>query len=464
MQKFGNLLLGGLGAAGLCVLATTTSSASGQGGALVRLQAATPGLAQTGNYNVTGRGRMGSIQIPTGAVAGHYLVSDANGVGAWAAWNLPLPYTDSGVANNNVGLFQIINNGSNAAIEGRNDSGAFGRLGGDSYGAYGEHGTSFNRGSLGNSDTGASGSNNNNPSYGYLGGAANGAWGEHGATTGVGVRGRAYNTGGVNVGVYGTTNSPDGYGVLGTNLSAVTSAVGLRGEATTSTLGTGVEGAGSYQGGFFSGDRTGSTSYGIYAQGDGTGARGVFGYASGDGTKYGVRGNALGNGTNFGIYSLADLGTAGNKQFVIDHPQDPLNKYLKHYCQEGPLPINEYSGTVTTDEKGFATVKMPSYYQSINKNPRYLLTVIDDSEDFVLSKITRELTNGSFTLRTSKPNVKVTWVVKAERNDRWNQMYPPQTEVEKDGRERGRYQRPELYDAPAEMGMDINERAVKSKR
>ena len=34
---------------------------------------------------------------------------------------------------------------------------------------------------------------------------------------------------------------------------------------------------------------------------------------------------------------------SGVKAFRIDHPLDPENKYLLHYCAEGPEPLNVYT-------------------------------------------------------------------------------------------------------------------------
>lgn len=452
-----------IGTAGACALVLTlhTPARAQVAKALVWLQTGTPGVAQVGHSNVSGTARSGAVatnsfRLGTLTTNGHYLRTDALGNGTWQPFALPLPYEGSGVENGYQGLFRILNNGSAAAIHARNTSGAFGALGHQSYGVLGEHGTSFNTGLLGNADNGVSGHNNNNPSYGYIASATTGVYGENGSLTGQGVRGRAYQTGGINYGVYGTTNSPEGYGVAGINLSAVTSATGVLGQATVSSLGTGVYGTASYIGVEGYANRPGNVSYGGYFTGSGDSARGAFAYGSGPNAVYGFRGNAASSnsGDEYGVYSLNNMGGVGLKSFRIDHPDDPANKYLVHYSSEGPDPMNHYSGTVTTDGKGFAWVELPSYYASVNKSPRYILTVIDNSDDFVLAKITDEIEENRFRIRTSKPGVKVSWVVMAERNDLWVKAHPPQAEVDKTGTERGRYQRPELYGLPREMGME----------
>jgi len=183
---------------------------------------------------------------------------------------------------------------------------------------------------------------------------------------------------------------------------------------------------------------------------------GVYGYAPAtSGANYGVMGQATGTGTSYGLYSVGRTGASGTKSFRIDHPQDPTNKYLLHYSAEGPEPLNIYSGNIVTDERGYATVNLPTYFDDINTDLRYQLTVIDskNSDDFVLAKVVQEEAHNQFVIRTSAPNAKVSWRVEARRNDRFVQKYGAPVEVEKEGRERGTYQDPKLYDAPAEMGM-----------
>lgn len=435
--------------------------------ALVWLQPSTPGTAQTGHANVTGTVKSGSVQtntfrLGTSSTNGFYLKTDALGNGTWGALSIPLPYDGTGLDNGYEGLFKIRNDGTSAAIFAKNTSGASARLAQASVGVYGEHGTSFNSGQLGNSDNGVSGHNNVYPSYGYLAGTSVGAYGEHGSTTGVGVRGRAYATSGLAYGVLGTSASATGAGVRGTNSASGGS--GLEGSAMAMG-GYGLYAEGAAYGVYGYGNAAGVQVYGGYFYGNGENARGVYGFAGGTGAaNYGVRGQASGALASYGVYSVGDMGTSGAKAFVIDHPLDPANKYLRHFCAEGPEPTNQYSGIVTTDAKGYAWVTLPHYYSTINKNPRYQLTVVDDGEDFVMAKVTQKIDGQRFRIRTSKPNVEVSWLVISERNDLYMQQHPHPVEVEKSPSERGLYQHPDLYGLPAEMGMDFQgrQRAEKS--
>lgn len=337
-----------------------------------------------------------------------------------------------------------------------------------------------------------------------------GVEGTSSSPTGRGVNGIANSLTGTNYGVHGLSSSPTGYGVYGLSGASTGSAVGTAG-STNSPAGRAVQGTatgtgtGTSYGGYFTsastngravfGSATGTTSdnfggyflssgpagygiraentntgtgtsYGVYGESNGSTtsyggyftasgstARGVYALASGStGVNYGVRGQTS-SATGFAVYGVGDVGGT-SKSFVIDHPQDPANKYLRHYCAEGPAPLNIYQGEVTTDSKGFAWIELPSYYESLNKNAKIQLTVVDESEDFVMVKVSKRVQNGRFQIRTSKPNVEVFWEVKAERNDPYMQAHPPRVEYDKEGDEKGKYQHPEVHGMPASMGID----------
>jgi hypothetical protein len=181
---------------------------------------------------------------------------------------------------------------------------------------------------------------------------------------------------------------------------------------------------------------------------------GVYGTTSNANSgSYGVVGIEPQTGAGHAVFAMGSLAASGVKQFQIDHPLDPANYYLNHFCSEGPEPYNVYRGNVVTDAKGYATITLPAYFQSINRDPTYQLTVIDDSEDFVMAKVVRKVQNNQFVIRTSKGLVEVSWEVKGIRNDRWVQRYGFETEQEKDEGARGMYLHPELFGQPAEKGM-----------
>ncbi|MDW8052840.1 MAG: hypothetical protein RMJ83_10235 [Armatimonadota bacterium] len=146
--------------------------------------------------------------------------------------------------------------------------------------------------------------------------------------------------------------------------------------------------------------------------------------------------------------------TGQPKSFMIDHPLDPENYYLLHFCSEAPEPLNIYRGNVVTDAQGYAVIQLPAYYEAINRDPSYHLTVVDNSDDFVLVKVVREIQNNQFVIRTSKPFVKVSWEVKAIRNDPYIRLVGFQAEVPKPENKRGTYLYPELYGQPLERSED----------
>ncbi|MBS1536368.1 MAG: hypothetical protein JST20_01305 [Bacteroidetes bacterium] len=121
--------------------------------------------------------------------------------------------------------------------------------------------------------------------------------------------------------------------------------------------------------------------------------------------------------------------TKGGGNFKIDHPLDPYNKYLIHSFVESPDRTNIYSGNITTDSHGIGIVQLPSYFEAANNDFRYQLTVIGaDARAFVLT----EISNNTFTVQTSIPNVKVSWQVTSTRIDNFarSNRYEPEQEKE----------------------------------
>ena len=131
--------------------------------------------------------------------------------------------------------------------------------------------------------------------------------------------------------------------------------------------------------------------------------------------------------------------------FKIDHPLDPANKYLYHSFVESPDMKNIYDGNVTTDSSGLATITLPDWFEALNKDFRYQLTVIGQ---FAQAIIARKIENNQFQIRTSLPNVEVSWQVTGIRQDAFANAHRIQTEVEKAPEDRGHYLHPELFGAP----------------
>jgi hypothetical protein len=131
--------------------------------------------------------------------------------------------------------------------------------------------------------------------------------------------------------------------------------------------------------------------------------------------------------------------------FKIDHPLDPANKYLYHSFVESPDMMNVYNGNIVTDGNGLATVTLPDWFEALNRDFRYQLTVIGQ---FAQAIVASEIQNHEFTIRTDKPSVKVSWQVTGVRQDAWANSHRIPVEEEKTEKERGYYLHPELYNEP----------------
>ena len=96
--------------------------------------------------------------------------------------------------------------------------------------------------------------------------------------------------------------------------------------------------------------------------------------------------------------------------------------------------MNIYNGNVTTDVNGNATVVLPEYFEALNVDFRYQLTVIGKTS---VATVEREIENNTFTIRTDKSDVKVSWQVTGRRQDPAIRANPLPVEEEKREAERG---------------------------
>jgi len=224
--------------------------------------------------------------------------------------------------------------------------------------------------------------------------------------------------------------SPAVFGWAENNTSDVSYGVFGHSYSTTSMYNEGVfgEGGGGTQ-----------NNYGIYGVGYGD---------AGSSYSIAVYGDDMGAATNnYAAYFIGDVHVNGNLSksggsFKIDHPQDPANKYLVHSFVESPDMMNIYNGNVVTDASGLASVELPAYFDALNIDFRYQLTVIGE---FAQAIIKEEISGNQFTIQTDKPNVKVSWQVTGIRNDAWARANRIKVEVDKPANEKGLYLYPELF-------------------
>ena len=140
------------------------------------------------------------------------------------------------------------------------------------------------------------------------------------------------------------------------------------------------------------------------------------------------------------------------KAFTIDHPLDPANKTLRHISIESNEALDVYSGNIVTDAAGKAVVNLPAYFEALNIDYRYQLTVIGAFAQAIISK---EIANNKFEIATNQPNVKVSWQVQGVRNDPYmKNTFNLKMEEDKPAAIKGKYYHPESYGLPQSMGVN----------
>jgi len=231
------------------------------------------------------------------------------------------------------------------------------------------------------------------------------------------VRGVNNDTGGSGIGVYGQQNGY-GYGVRGT-------APYGRGVYGSSSTGFGVWG-------------TSASGYGVY--GSSFSSYGV----------YGSSGSSYAGYFNGPVKITGGCTGCAGAALRIDHPLDPAHKYLQHSTVVSPQMKDIYDGVVTTTVNGFATVRLPRYFQALNRSFRYQLTSLSGLQEVAVAK---EIAHNRFTIQSEKPRSKVSWQVTGIRHDRYANAHPIKAVVPKAKADQGKYLHPELYGKPKSAGI-----------
>jgi len=271
-------------------------------------------------------------------------------------------------------------------------------------------------------------------------------------------------TGNEGVGVYGSSTAPNStgvigaatggglnYGVLGTGDS--TAGYGAYGMGGTGIYGIGYKVAGvhgySYYANYGVVGEANSDSNGIGVGGAGdNGGIGVYAEA----TNGGYAGDFAGQVVIFGDLDVHGNVSKTGGSFKIDHPLDPANKYLYHSFVESPDMMNIYNGNAMLDAKGEAIVKLPDWFESLNRDFRYVLTAIGAPGPNLY--IAEKVRNNSFRIAGGQPGMEVSWQVTGIRQDAWANAHRIPVEVVKPEGEQGTYLHPELFGAGAEQSMD----------
>ena len=318
--------------------------------------------------------------------------------------------------------------------------------------------------------------------------AARGVYGT--ATNGVGVVGESD----MNSGVYGkseATSTVDIAGVVGE--AAGNNGIGVRGVADVgsnawgvfgeSASGIGVRGASTGNSGVFGtsdsfiGVYGKSTQFeGVHGEAANVNHGGVVGVHTGSGiavfgtsSGVGVQGNTT---TGNGVVGVATSGyagyfsgkvqvtgalTAGVKPFKIDHPLDPANKYLMHAAVESPDMKNIYDGIAVLDDGGEAVIKLPVWFEALNRDFRYQLTCIGGVASVYIAE---EVSDHHFRVAGGTPGLKVSWQVTGIRKDAFANAHPLAVELDKPAEERGRYLYPVEAGMPTSLSVDRAKQAV----
>ncbi len=329
------------------------------------------------------------------------------------------------------------------------------------YGVFGLTESSVGRGVHGEGHFGVSGLSWSPGGLGVIGQALDagqlisfGVRGDSHSTTGIGVYGWALASSGNTQGVWGTSNSTSGIGVFGSARASSGVTYGVFGRAY-SPDGRGVYGKGRSGWGYLGGE------YGVYGEHNngnygrlGTVGSGVVG-RSNTSNGIGIMGiqgaDALRAGHFGGNVHITGTLSKGGGSFEIDHPLNPENMVLRHSFVESPDMMNVYNGNVVTDAAGEAVVHLPDYFEVLNKDFRYQLTVIGE---FAQAIIAEEIVHNRFVIRSDKPNVKVSWQVTGIRKDRWAEENRIVVEEYKSPETRGFYIHPDLFGQPETRSME----------
>jgi hypothetical protein len=262
-------------------------------------------------------------------------------------------------------------------------------------------------------------------------------------------------------GVLGISKS--GQGVWGaSDTSAAVVGVSAKGEAFRGEGASGVVGIGKDWVGVY-GETNGARSIGpagVWGEGkqSGDGVKGVTSAANAAGVAAfhltnqgpGIFAQGAPAGLFNGDVTINGRLRASVKSFLIDHPLDPANKYLSHSSVESPDLMNIYSGEAVTDTEGNATVTLPNYFEALNCNFRYQLTVLGK---FAHAIVASGIENNHFTIKTDQPDVKVSWQVTGIRQDASARALPTRVEEEKPEAERGLFLHPEHHAQPRDRGI-----------
>jgi hypothetical protein len=146
---------------------------------------------------------------------------------------------------------------------------------------------------------------------------------------------------------------------------------------------------------------------------------------------------------NLGV--VGNFSVGGTKNFRIDDPLAPAEKYLTHASIESSEVLNLYSGNVILDKRGRATVELPRWMEAENKDFRYQLTCIGG---FARIYVAKKIEGNRFGIAGGRPGMEVSWQITGVRNDAYAKAHPMVVEEDKPADKRGTYVYPDAFEKP----------------
>lgn len=135
--------------------------------------------------------------------------------------------------------------------------------------------------------------------------------------------------------------------------------------------------------------------------------------------------------------------------FLIDHPLDPKNKYLKHSFVESPEMRNVYYGQAAT-RGGGTTIILPEWWVALNGSDaaeyNYQLTPMGRWCQLFVKD---EIRDNRFTVASANGDCAFSWTVSGVRHDAYAERHRIEVEGEKgvgNSLEAHTYLHPELFD------------------
>lgn len=115
--------------------------------------------------------------------------------------------------------------------------------------------------------------------------------------------------------------------------------------------------------------------------------------------------------------------------FVIDHPLMPRTHLLYHSFVESPDAKNLYDGIASLDDNGEVHIRLPDYFEALNRNFRYQF--FPHGQPMPNLYVKGEIKDNEFVIAGGVPHGEISWQVSGNRHDPYILAHPIVTEVMK---------------------------------